>query len=284
MATSNQNATTSSDAAWWRELLQDPNFQNAIASGLTGEIQQDATSQLNAGLNEQANIIRNAMGSNTYNMPAGMNFGPYLPLLKLIGDTSYSRENAIADTQGFIDELFRSYQAEALPQIYRNPRASGIYNDTSTQLLANDAYATTVSKGMAALSQNILNYAQARQAQLNPVMQLMQGQVSNSNQLISAQAGLEQQRMAGNVNLAGLLAGNAANRGMANAQASNANNTNNITTGISAAQTLLNMYDRYQKSQQGTQSNDDITNSYGGGTNTYPDDTYQYDDMNDWWG
>lgn len=284
MATSNQNTTTNSDASWWRELLQDPNFQNAIASGLTGEIQQDATSQLNAGLNEQANIIRNAMGSNTYNMPGGMNFAPYLPLQQLIGDTSYSRDNAIADTQGFIDELFRSYQTEALPQIYRNPRASGIYNDTSTQLLANDAYATTVSKGMAALSQNILNYAQARQAQLNPVMQLMQGQVSNSNQLISAQAGLEQQRMAGNVNLAGQLAGNAANRGMANAQASNANNTNNMATGISAAQTLLNMYDRYQQSQQGNQSNDAITNSYGGGSNTYTDDDYQYDAMNDWWG
>lgn len=253
MATSNPNTTSTAqdtgDVSWWREILNDPNAQNALASLLQGQIEGDQASTLNNGLAQQQAVIREAIGNNSYNMPRGMDFSPYLPLQRLIHDTSYSRENAIADTQGFIDEIFRQYETESLPQIYRNPRASGIYNDTSTQLLANDAYSTAVAKGQAAISQNILNYAQARQAQLNPVMQLMQGQVSNSNQLISAQAGLEQQRMAGNVSLAGLLAGNVGQQAANNAQAGANRDTRNITTGISAIQAGINAYDRWRASQ-----------------------------------
>lgn len=264
--------------------MKDPNFQNMIAQQVMGSIEGDAAGTLQSGLGAQEAIIREAMGGNTYNMPKGFNFAPYLPLQRLIGDTSYSRENAIADTQGFIDEIFRRYQNEALPQIYRNPRASGIYNDTSTQLLANDAYATAVAQGQAAISQNILNYAQARQAQLQPVMQLMQGQVSNSNQLISAQAGLEQQRMAGNINLAGLLAGNVGQQAANNAKAGANSQQRDIASVISAIQTGMNAYDRWKTGQ--TQDPAPVENRdipYDADANSNADQNYEDRLADDYW-
>lgn len=110
----------------------------------------------------------------------GVDFGPFQELLGLIGNQDYSRENAIADSQAGIQEIFRQFESTSLPQLYRNPRASGVFNDTSTQLLANDAFSSAVAKGQALQADNIMRYAQARNSQLTPVMQLLSQMVENN--------------------------------------------------------------------------------------------------------
>jgi hypothetical protein len=138
-------------------------------------------------LTDAQNQAAEALRPNT-----GMDFSPFMPLMDALGSQQYSREAALADTAGGINQIFRQYETQALPQIYKNPRSTGAYNDTSTQLLANDAYSTAVAKGQALQAENVMRYANARQSELTPLMQLMQGMVSNNNQLMSSNTSLQQ--------------------------------------------------------------------------------------------
>lgn len=226
---------------WWK----DPAYQN-LAIQL---IQQWKDRQ--AG-NDAAGVTGASLEALGGMRPTGMDFGAYKPLLGLINDKSYTRENAIKDSQGMIENIFREFETQSLPQIYKNPRASGIYNDTSTQLLANDAYSSAVAKGQANLFQNILAYSQARNQQLNPVMQLMQGQVSNSNALMGAN---------GQYNNA-LLAAMGANGavGVANSSRNRENDIANWAAILNAGATAYNQYQTNQR------------NPYGDGTNVEQSD------------
>lgn len=181
----------------------------------------------------------------------GMDFSAFAPLLGVIGDKSYSRENAIADSQGFIQQIFNDFEKSSLPKIYSNPRASGVYNDTSTQLIANDAFSSAVAKGQSQLVQNILAYAQARNQQLNPVMQLMNGMVSNNNAMMSAEASRANQ-------LVNALQGH----GTASAVAAGSNRQDNIALLGAILNAGNSWYSNYQQQQQ---------NPYGDPNNTQSD-------------
>lgn len=61
-------------------------------------------------------------------------------------DHVYEKEDAINDVQVAIDTIFDEYQDKFLPQILNRECSAGIYNDTATQLLVNDAYASAVVK------------------------------------------------------------------------------------------------------------------------------------------
>ena len=76
---------------------------------------------------------------------------------------AYSKSAAIADSQGAIAELFRQYRNDSLPAIYQQQSNSGGYNSTTGQLLANDAFASTVSKGAALQLDTIQKYRTTQQ-------------------------------------------------------------------------------------------------------------------------
>jgi hypothetical protein len=183
MATANTSApnnstTTANDDEWY----QGDNAQNLMLTLLNMANAANQPGPVDTS-GASGSLVSALQGS----MPAGMDFSAYNPLLSVIGDTSFSRENAIADSQGFINQIFREYENSSLPTIYKNPRATGIFNDTSTQLLANDAYSSAVAKGQSQLVNNITQYAAARQDQLGPVLALLTAQTSNANALTSAQ-------------------------------------------------------------------------------------------------
>jgi hypothetical protein len=58
----------------------------------------------------------------------------------------YEKENAKEDVREAIDTIFDRYVDNDLPRILSRECKMGIYNDTATQLLLNDAYSSTVIK------------------------------------------------------------------------------------------------------------------------------------------
>jgi len=58
----------------------------------------------------------------------------------------YEKSDAINDVQKAIARIFKDYEQEDLPIIYNKECSHGIYNDTTTQLLIDNAYALTVNK------------------------------------------------------------------------------------------------------------------------------------------
>ena len=100
-------------------------------------------------------------------------------LSQLLGSNQYSRSNAIADTQGAIAEIFKQYSITDLPKIYNSQIGMGAYNSTSHQLMANEAFANATAKGAALRNQAILNYAQARNNELNPLISLLNADREN---------------------------------------------------------------------------------------------------------
>lgn len=76
---------------------------------------------------------------------------PLLELERLLADFDLEqtyRDSALlarTQTRGAIDALFRDYRESSLPQIFSGMTGAGAFNDTSSQLLANDAYGRAVS-------------------------------------------------------------------------------------------------------------------------------------------
>lgn len=71
----------------------------------------------------------------------------------------YTKADAINDSKGLVDSIFSNFKSTALPQIYKQQTASGGYNSTGAQLLANDAYGKAVAAGQEATLGNIKSYA-----------------------------------------------------------------------------------------------------------------------------
>jgi hypothetical protein len=242
-----QSDTPVEDKPWYA----DPAYQNAAIALITQY--QNNRNRDGAQAVTQGNVDLLAGMK-----PTGMDFSRFQPLMSALGDTSFTRGNAIKDSQGFIDEIFRQYETQSLPKIYSNPRSSGIYNDTSTQLLANDAYSGAVAKGQANLFQNILAYSQARQNQLGPVLGLLNAQVSNSNALMGANT-------AYNSALVGATGANAA-VGAQNAAGNRTDNLTAVANLINAGTTAYNQYQESQKDPYGdgsVQQDDYVTTSDG---------------------
>lgn len=85
---------------------------------------------------------------------------------------SYGRENAIADSQGVVANIFRDYRNTDLPKIYQSENSSGGYNGTTSQLLANDAFGAATSKAAEATLRNIVAYRQLQQNDYTVLAQL----------------------------------------------------------------------------------------------------------------
>ena len=80
-----------------------------------------------------------------------------------LSNQNFSRTQALADSQGLVAEIFNQYKNNALPEIYQGQVSSGGYNSTTSQLLANDAFASASSKAAAQMVDTILKYNAANQ-------------------------------------------------------------------------------------------------------------------------
>jgi hypothetical protein len=100
-------------------------------------------------------------------------------LLKMLGGNAgnvqqgFSKGAAQQDAMGMVQQIFDQYQKTALPTIFNAQTGAGAYNSTGGQLLTNDAYAQTVNKAAGTVNRNVLDYAQAYQQSMAPLMQLL---------------------------------------------------------------------------------------------------------------
>ena len=94
-------------------------------------------------------------------------------------DIEYSKDTAIADAQGTVNNVFEQFKDEALVQVYHPQCIANGYNSTTMQLLANNAYAKTVSEGAKVVLDNIQRYAGIRVSDLQVMSQLI-GAIRNS--------------------------------------------------------------------------------------------------------
>ena len=113
-------------------------------------------------------------------------------------DIEYSKDTAIADAQGTVNNVFEQFKDEALVQVYYPQCIANGYNSTTMQLLADNAYAKTVSEGAKVVLDNIQRYAGIRVSDLQVMSQLIvairnsktvgdiyKGQVEDTNWLTS---------------------------------------------------------------------------------------------------
>lgn len=79
-------------------------------------------------------------------------------------DAAFSKEAAQLDARATVDQIFKDFQRDALPNILSLQGQSGTYSNTGVQGLANDAYAQTVGKAGALVLDTIAKYAGIQQA------------------------------------------------------------------------------------------------------------------------
>lgn len=87
-------------------------------------------------------------------------------------NTKFTRDQAIADTQGMVQEVFRNYQEGDVAQILGQMGQSGAYNSSTAQLLQDNARAVATNKAAGLVLQNIKDYAQLGLAEQNAVTSL----------------------------------------------------------------------------------------------------------------
>ena len=83
----------------------------------------------------------------------------------------FTKSAAKSDSQSVYADIFRDYREKDLPEIYSRQCRSGVYNDTSSQLLANDAFSRTVDKAGRVTIDTIKAYADIEVSRSNPVNQ-----------------------------------------------------------------------------------------------------------------
>jgi hypothetical protein len=66
---------------------------------------------------------------------------------ELQSDGPFTREAALADISGMVDNLFRNYRESTVPQIMTQQQQTGGFGQSTAQLMANDAFARTVAEG-----------------------------------------------------------------------------------------------------------------------------------------
>ena len=106
-------------------------------------------------------------------------------------DIEYSKDTAIADAQGTVNNVFEQFKDEALVQVYQPECIANGYNSTTMQLLANNAYAKTVSEGAKVVLDNIQRYAGIRVSDLQVMSQLI-GAIRNSKTVGDIYRGAQQ--------------------------------------------------------------------------------------------
>lgn len=93
---------------------------------------------------------------------------------QLLGTTDqYSKQSAIADAQGLVQNIFQQYAITDLPQIYQAENSSGGYNATTSQLLADNAFATTTVKAADTVMDAIKSYRGLQQSDFTTLAQLI---------------------------------------------------------------------------------------------------------------
>lgn len=98
----------------------------------------------------------------------------------------FTKEAAIADSQGGVQAILKTLKEQSLPAVKNAEAASGGYNTTTKKLLSNDLTARAAAAGESLVAGNVLNYAQAQNAQTNSLLNAV-GLAVNANKQTTGQ-------------------------------------------------------------------------------------------------
>ena len=79
------------------------------------------------------------------------------------GNTGFTKEAAIADSQNALQNLARMAVEQNMPSVLGGGAAAGLYNDTTRNLLSNDLQSRIAAQGAQLIQDNINRYAQITQ-------------------------------------------------------------------------------------------------------------------------
>lgn len=66
---------------------------------------------------------------------------------ELQSEGPFTRDAALTDVAGMVQNLFTKYREQAVPQIMSQQQQTGGFGQSTTQMLANDAFSRTVAEG-----------------------------------------------------------------------------------------------------------------------------------------
>lgn len=79
----------------------------------------------------------------------------------------FSKEAAIKDSQGLIEQIMKSMKETTLPSIYQQAAGHGGYNASTTKLLANDAFSRALQTAIGAQTDVVTKYSNAQTNTVN---------------------------------------------------------------------------------------------------------------------
>lgn len=106
-------------------------------------------------------------------------------------DLEYSKATALADSTAAVDSIFQDFKDTALAKVYFPQCIANGYNATTAQLLANAAYAKTVSTAAQLKLDQVTKYAGIRVNDLQVMSQLI-GAIRNSKTVGDIYRGAQQ--------------------------------------------------------------------------------------------
>ena len=83
--------------------------------------------------------------------------------------TEFSKSTAFSDADSLMADLFEAHRETDLPKIYNRECQAGLYNSTSAQLMANDAYARKVSEAARLKIDTAKAYAEVETGRAQPL-------------------------------------------------------------------------------------------------------------------
>lgn len=96
------------------------------------------------------------------------------------GSAEFSKGAAFSDADSLMDGIFQRFRESDLPQIFSRNCKAGVYNSTTAQLLANDAYARKVREAAEVKVKTAVDYAGIETQRSQPLAQALQAALSDS--------------------------------------------------------------------------------------------------------
>jgi len=75
------------------------------------------------------------------------------------GSTGFSKADAVSDVAGTVRNIFDTFRNEALPKIFDAGGSAGVFNSTSLQRMADQAYGKAVGEAAAVTMDAVKSYA-----------------------------------------------------------------------------------------------------------------------------
>jgi len=177
-----------------------------LTTDAAGRIQNPAADFMSpGGLNQLADFWSKLFGANkteTSTTSSPLAEAPLQALIaSLFSDISsspYTREGALKDSAGGVNEIIQKMLEQSMPQVLQAQATSGGYNASTARLMGNDLAARAAGQGAALQADTIAKYAQIQQQKVQGLIQALNSAVTASKiqQSTTATQGLAQNNAA----------------------------------------------------------------------------------------